>query len=104
MLRRMVKSQARILVPGSNLSALAQAFRSVSCTRSSARVIDPESEAAKARRLGMCAISPSLKLSLLIALVLRSFPLLILELGEEHQKPVWNGSPNNRLVMRLQGA
>ena len=45
-----VTSQARKLVPGSKLSACDHAFTSVSWTRSSATLYDPEREMAKARR------------------------------------------------------
>src|SRR5262249_54951401 len=51
-LRRIVNSHADMLVPGSNELRLAQARNSVSCTRSSARSTLPQSEIAKARRLG----------------------------------------------------
>ena len=52
-LRRMVKSQARRLVPSWKLSRWFHAFRSVSCTRSSARSMSPHSDTANARRLGI---------------------------------------------------
>src|SRR5690606_1448433 len=48
----MVKSHALILVPISKLDCLAQAFITVSCTRSSALSCLPVSDTAKARRLG----------------------------------------------------
>ena len=49
----MVKSQADMLVPWVKEFWLIQAFISVSCTRSSARSPLPQSEKAKARRLGI---------------------------------------------------
>src|SRR6185312_3442018 len=49
----MVKSQARRLVPGSNLSLLVQALIRVSCTRSSASEPLWLSDQAKARRAGI---------------------------------------------------
>src|ERR1700686_4069513 len=51
-LRRIVKSQADIFVPGSNELILAIARSKVSCTRSSARSTLPHSDIANARRLG----------------------------------------------------
>src|SRR6218665_3461899 len=51
----MVNSQALMLVPISKLVCLAQAFMTVSCTRSSALSCLPESDTAKARRLGRVA-------------------------------------------------
>ena len=48
----MVTSHARKFVPGSKLSACDQAFTSVSWTRSSATLYEPESEMAKARKIG----------------------------------------------------
>src|SRR5580658_3956377 len=59
----MVKSQARIFVPGSNLSKFDHARSKASCTRSSATEADPLSEIAKARRLPISATSWSLKLA-----------------------------------------
>src|ERR1700704_345379 len=53
MLRNIVKSQARRLVPSTNVPMLLQAFTKVSWTRSSARSILPHKDTAKARRLGM---------------------------------------------------
>src|SRR5579871_5012964 len=63
MLRRMVNSQARRLVPGWNLSDLLHARRSVSWTRSSASDTEPEREIAKARRFGISAINSFLKMA-----------------------------------------
>src|ERR1700681_2189835 len=54
-LRRMVNNQADMFVPGSNESMLLSARSSVSCTRSSARSIFPQSDMAKARRPGTAA-------------------------------------------------
>src|SRR3984893_3942935 len=54
-LRRMVNSQADMLVPGSNESMLVSARNSVSCTRSSARSILPQSDMANARKPGTAA-------------------------------------------------
>src|SRR6187551_579397 len=51
----MVKSHALILVPISKLDCLAQAFITVSCTRSSALSCLPVRDTAKARRLGRVA-------------------------------------------------
>src|SRR5687768_6322768 len=56
----MVKSQALRLVPISKLDCFAQAFITVSCTRSSALSCRPESETANARRLGSVASSSRL--------------------------------------------
>src|SRR5690606_15030734 len=56
----MVNSQALRLVPISKLDCLAQAFITVSCTRSSALSCLPESDTAKARRLGSVASSSRL--------------------------------------------
>src|SRR5262245_11011806 len=52
-LRRIVNSQAAILVPGWNESILARARSTVSWTRSSARSTLPHSEMANARRFGI---------------------------------------------------
>src|SRR3984893_19228304 len=54
-LRKIVNTQAGMLVPGWNESICASARSKVSCTRSSARSILPQSEMAKARRLGTVA-------------------------------------------------
>src|ERR1700738_2268668 len=51
-LRRIVKSQADMFVPGSNELIFAIARSSVSCTRSSARSTLPHSDIANARKLG----------------------------------------------------
>ena len=53
--RKIVNSQADILVPGSNDLRFAQARNNVSCTKSSARSTLPQSEMANARRLGTAA-------------------------------------------------
>ena len=58
-LRRIVKSQAFRFVPGSKRWRLDRALSSVSWTRSSARSTCPDSEMAKARRLGTAARSAS---------------------------------------------
>src|SRR6478752_1818458 len=118
----MVKSQARRLVPGSNLSELPQAFSSVSCTRSSASCMEPESEAAKARRLGISRISPSLKSSVLrsrasasvwfagaisLGLIARHSSCTLLgrlKLREQHEKLVGHGRVHDVVVMGLEGA
>src|SRR5438132_9217133 len=52
MLRKIVNSQARRLVPSTNVPMLLQAFTKVSWTRSSARSRLPHKDTAKARRLG----------------------------------------------------
>src|ERR1700732_2667177 len=52
MLRKIVKSQARRLVPSTKEPMLLQAFTKVSWTRSSARSRLPHRDTAKARRLG----------------------------------------------------
>src|SRR4029079_7577989 len=52
----MVNSHALRLDPFSKLARLVHAFTSVSCTRSSARVGSPQSEFAKARKLGTAPI------------------------------------------------
>ncbi|MNC42667.1 hypothetical protein D3C75_914890 [compost metagenome] len=49
---RMVKSQARRLLPGSNRARCAQAFVRVSCTRSSASAAFRDRVKAKARNEG----------------------------------------------------
>src|ERR1700722_19160022 len=59
----MVKSQAERFVPSTKLERLAHAFMSVSCTRSSARSELPQSESAKARKLGIARTRSSLSLS-----------------------------------------
>src|ERR1700677_178413 len=51
-----------MLEPGWNEALLAQAFIRVSCTRSSARAVRPQSDMAKARRLGTAARRSSLTL------------------------------------------
>src|SRR5947209_6671607 len=56
MLRRIVNSQAGIFVPSANDARFPHAFTSVSWTRSSARSGLPQSDTAKARRLGMAPI------------------------------------------------
>src|ERR1700732_4846122 len=53
MLRKIVNSQARRLVPSTNVPMLLQAFTKVSWTRSSARSRLPHKDTAKARRLGI---------------------------------------------------
>src|SRR6202011_525209 len=53
MLRKIVNSQARRLVPSTNVPMFLQAFTKVSWTRSSARSRLPHKDTAKARRLGM---------------------------------------------------
>src|SRR5205807_4702459 len=55
MLRKIVNSQARRLVPSTKVPMLLQAFTRVSWTRSSARSRLPHKDTAKARRLGMTA-------------------------------------------------
>src|SRR5690606_21305427 len=57
----MVNNHALILVPISKLVCLAQAFITVSCTRSSALSCFPVSETANARRLGSVASISRLK-------------------------------------------
>src|ERR1700746_3798508 len=59
----MVKSQAERFVPSTKLERLAQAFISVSCTRSSALPPLPQSESARARRLGIARTRWSFNLS-----------------------------------------
>src|SRR5713226_8972895 len=73
-LRRMVNSQADMLVPGSNELRLAQARNNVSCTRSSARSTFPHSEIANARRLGTARNIASLTDGLGAILTIPCFP------------------------------
>ena len=77
----MVKSHARKLVPGWNLSGLLQAFNKASWTRSSAKTTDPQSDIAKARRPGISATNSSLKLlGLIVAASQLRFALFGLQL------------------------
>src|SRR6478609_3617722 len=109
----MVNSQARKLVPGSNLSELPQALSSVSCTRSSASCIEPDREAAKARRLGISRIKPSLN-SLAWAAVLASLALIGrrsgcalfggFKLRQQDEELVRHGRVHDVVVMGLQRA
>src|SRR5690606_33864177 len=75
----MVKSQALILVPISKLVCLAQAFMTVSCTRSSALSCLPVSETAKARKLG--SVASISRLNDVCSVAIRSFPFLSRKLG-----------------------
>src|SRR5580700_8567046 len=59
----MVNSQAERFVPSTKLARFAHAFIRVSCTRSSARSGFPQSESAKARKLGIALTRSSLSLS-----------------------------------------
>src|SRR5215469_15171773 len=68
----MVNSQARRLVPGSNLSRLVQALIRVSCTRSSASEELWLSDQAKARRAGISCTTESRQSESLA----ESFPVL----------------------------
>src|SRR4051794_31494973 len=61
MLRRIVKSHAWSLVPGSKRSGYCKARRSVSWTRSSAASRWPVSDMAKARRCGVADSRPARK-------------------------------------------
>src|SRR5512134_3751309 len=58
----MVNSHALRLVPSLNESRWFQALNSVSCTRSSARSLSPQSDTANARRLPISATSCSRRL------------------------------------------
>src|SRR5262245_43921546 len=99
----MVNNQARRLVPGSNLSELPQAFSKVSWTRSSASCIEPESEAAKARRFGISLISPSLKSEALIGRSPGGRTLLLcFQLRQQNQKFVGDRGVDQIVVMGLQ--
>src|SRR5208337_1731524 len=103
MLRRMVNSHARRLVPGWNLSDLLHALKSVSCTRSSASDADPDREMANARRLPISATSSSLKLAVGIRVSLGlSMPLFLLELGEQIEEFLRQRSADEIVVMRFQ--
>src|ERR1700716_357401 len=85
-LRRMVNSQADMLVPGVNESILLSARSSVSCTRSSARSILPQSDMAKARKAGTAASMLSRTLgSAFIQTVLAA---RLVELAQEIDKAV----------------
>src|ERR1700716_338355 len=83
-LRRMVNSQADMLVPGANESILLSARRSVSCTRSSARSSLPQSDMAKARNPGTAASMASRTLgSAFIPAVLASRLVELTQEGDE---------------------
>src|SRR5688572_12601683 len=90
----MVKSHALMLVPISKLSCFAQAFIRVSCTRSSALSCLPESDIAKARRLGRVASNSLLNdgdsglaaPALLATAVIGGLHLCFVELLEEVEK------------------
>src|SRR5271166_4016026 len=101
MLRRMVNSHARRLVPGWNLSDLLHALSSVSWTRSSASEADPDSEIANARKFTISATSSSLKLALGIAAVLL---LRRLQSSQQLEEFFRKRSGDQIVVMRLQRA
>src|ERR1700736_11887 len=103
MLRRMVKSHARRLVPGWNLSDLLQALRRVSWTRSSASDTDPDSEMANARRFLISATRSSRKLFGGIALPgCLGKPFFLLESRQEFEELVRKGSIDEVVIMRFQ--
>src|SRR6185312_2698513 len=108
----MVNSHALMLVPSSKLSCFAQAFIMVSWTRSSALSCRPDSENAKALRLGSVARRSRLKdgVSAGVRSAMRSIlragrlrlPLDFVELVEQVEQPVRDRLVLNGAVERPQ--
>src|SRR5690242_12281119 len=103
MLRRMVNSHARRLVPGWNFSELLHARRSASWTRSSATETEPDREIANARKFLISPSSSSLKLAVGIAPLLRlRSPISDLEASQQFHEPFRQRRLNQVGVMGFQ--
>src|ERR1700692_1666230 len=104
MLRRIVNSQARRLVPGWNFSELLHARRSDSWTRSSASETEPDREIANARKFLISASNSSLKLVEGIRPLPNRGSMLSLETSKQFHELVRKRRLDQAGVMLLQRA